>query len=227
MKNLLFFSLIFGFWGCQHTKIRLYKVYNNAAKGYYRDCAKLSGETEVTYKKGKRTILQTPVDWLSRKKGDFEMEAIDPFGQTLFSLKIKGKRAKSYLMRRSSKNFVSLNDHQFINIDGYDAGIKSEELSCIMSGSLPRKWLYQEAIEISSEEVKYRIHEEERRITITLENKYKHNFPKICCRVEKKFLLFFNRTVFSWCTDKYLQKSEITLPDKSKILLKHQQSSFY
>lgn len=157
------------------------------AGAYFSDCTGKDGSVSIeTFENGK--IQQIfDADWSSNESGDLGLASYSPLGQTLFQLDYS---AKNKTFKQSGKPFrvfdqLKVGKQNILEIDGYEIGLRSDEVACLLNQKLPQRWLKKIVDEkIEKTLTRYTIWDSDRKIEISLPKSSSRSDENWSARIE-------------------------------------------
>ena len=107
----------------------------------FERCDAGEGGLLVTVLDQGKNLLTTELDWLANHRS-LTLEAYSSFGQTVGSIQIDLARDRiEARLPIAEAELLAINQQKNILYDDHWIGVQSQELSCFLSGRLPKSWL--------------------------------------------------------------------------------------
>lgn len=109
---------------------------------HFSFCSNLDGGVLMVISKAGKSIMAVNMDWLSKSDNSWVLEGGDAFGSTLFRLEYDAI-AKTFTTTGLLSGRLDLKTHEngHLVVDGFELGLRPEEIPCLLNVQWPKKWL--------------------------------------------------------------------------------------
>ena len=108
----------------------------------FSSCSNIDGGVLLLVRKAGASVVAMNIDWLSESTNSWALEGGDAFGSTLFRLEYDAP-AKRFDLKGLLSGLLDLTVHEngHLVVDGFEIGIRPEEIPCLLKMRWPQGWL--------------------------------------------------------------------------------------
>lgn len=157
------------------------------ASSLFGACGESDGSVQLEVQRGPESKTQA-IDWLGKGRKGWIAEAYNPLGQTMLRLEWAPEKAGGIRIKGAVAGQlppVRVDDNGFLTVDGYFAGLRPEEIPCLLKFRLPSAWLQRVVRKRESVgKIVLDIREEHRRMEVTIVGENTLKKRRVCALLE-------------------------------------------
>ena len=165
-------------------------------KKYFSTCKKIDGGNYFSVQKNQKDLFAARMDWITDGSGNTSIELSNTIGGFLGGVEFGPSKLELEGLPDDLR--LTVDSAGFINIKGHRLGVKTAELPCILSFSLPSEWLENPIEKTTDQEgVKFGFTAESR--AVSWWSQQTPSKTRVCVKIEWSTHFLLPASNIDWC----------------------------